>query len=440
MTQPPLPSGTFAAPASAEAAATGALAALAVVILAAALGGRIARRLRQPVVVGEIAAGILLGPSALGLLPGHPTAALFPPPVTAILGGVSQLAVACYMFGVGYETDLGELRRHPRGVAAVAVAATAVPLLGGLGLGLLLARLPGNQGHSAVLPLFTGVLLSITAVPVLARILDERGLRRTPAGVVGLGAATVCDGAAWLLLAVAVSFGGPRHSGRSPLTVFWLAAAFAGVLLTVGRPLLKAALARAGGLSGMAVLTGMVLGSAWFTSWLGLHAVFGALLCGMAAPRRADGTADPAVLERLRSLATLLLPAFFVVSGLSVHLGSGGSSTWPLLIAVCVVAVGVKLLPSAGAARLAGLDRHESLVVGVLMNTRGLTELIAVQVARSAGVVDDRLYAVFVLMAIGTTAATGPMLDALEVRRARPPVPVVPAALLCEEVTLAGRS
>lgn len=433
---------------STESAATGVLAALAVIVLAAAVGGRVARRIRQPVVVGEIAAGVLLGPSALGLLPGNPTAVLFPPEVVAILGGIAQLAVSCYMFGVGYETDLGELRRCPRGVAAVAGAATAVPLLGGFALGLLVSGPLGLQDRGPVLPLFTGILLSITAVPVLTRILDERDLRRTPAGVVSLGAAAVSDGAAWLLLAAAVWFSGPEHGGRSPLTVCLLLSVFVGVLLTAGRKLLGAALARADSLPGMALLVGVLLGSAWFTSWLGLHAVFGALLCGVAAPRRPDGTADPAVLARLRSLGTLLLPAFFVVSGLGVRLSGGGSSIGLLLlllVLISVAAVAVKLLPAAAGARLAGLDGHQALTVGALMNTRGLTELIAVQVAHSAGVIDDRLYALFVLMALLTTAATGPMLDALEARRARAacaagsPNAPAPVPSSREEVSLAAK-
>ncbi|MDQ8705978.1 cation:proton antiporter [Streptomyces sp. LHD-70] len=417
----------LAAGPSPEATATGALAALAVVIVVAAAAGKLAGKLRQPVVVGEIAAGVLLGPSALGLLPGNPTDSLFPPPVVSILGGMAQLAIACYMFGVGYETDLGELRRRPRGVAAVAGAATAVPMLGGIGLGFLITALPGGSGYGPLLPIFTGILLSITAVPVLTRVLDERGLRSTPAGVVSLGAAAACDGIAWLLLAGAISLSGGSHTTHSPLMVCALLAAFTLVLFTVGRRLLGYALARVDSLPSMAALTGILLASAWFTSWLGLHAVFGALLCGIAAPRRPDGTPHPVVLTRLRGLGTLLLPAFFVVAGLGVHLNGIDAATWLLLALVCATAVAVKLFPSAAGARLSGLDRHQSLTVGALMNTRGLTELIAVQVAYTAGVIDTRLYAVFVLMALLTTAVTGPLLDLIESRRGRTRIKATPA-------------
>ncbi|MEW9532361.1 cation:proton antiporter [Microbispora sp. NPDC049125] len=423
----------LAAAASAESAATGTLAALTVVILAAACFSRAASRLRQPIVIGEIAAGIALGPSLLGLLPGDISATLFPPQVVAILASISQLAIACYMFCVGYETDLGELRARPRGVFAVAAAATAVPLAGGFGVGLLLQRLLGPESDP-MLPVFTGILLSVTAVPVLTRILDERGLRRTPAGTVSLGAAAVCDIAAWLLLALATSVGGRGHSGFAPLATCALLAGFTVVMFTVGRRLLGEALARARTLPGMALLMAILLGSTWFSSWIGLHAVFGALLCGVAAPRRPGGAPDTAVLARLHGVGGLLLPAFFVVAGLGVHLDGGDSTMWLLLLLVTAVAVTVKLVPAAVAARLTGLDRRQSLVVGALMNTRGLTELIAIQVAYAAGVIDGRLYTVFVLMALVTTAATGPMLDALRARSA----PAASRPSLREEFATAG--
>ncbi|MGI5378897.1 cation:proton antiporter [Streptomyces sp. CA-251387] len=391
---------------------------VALILVASRLLGGLARRLGQPVVIGQIVAGIALGPTLLGRLPGDLTDRLFPPEVLPYLTVLSQVAIVLFMFVVGYEMDPRQLRRGGRASATVALCAFLVPAGLGAGLaggfpGLFAAVRPdGAAGRSFVL--FMAVALSVTALPVLAAIVRERGLAGTPAGSVATAAAGLMDVVAWLVLAVALV--GTGHATRLawPMTLL-LSAVFVAALFLVVRPLLARWLERSGTLQAnqRTLALALALGCGWATAELGLHAVFGGLLAGIAMPRR-DGVPDADVLRPMEESAGLLLPLFFVTTGLSFNIGSVDGDGGALLALVLAVAVLAKVLPAYGAARVSGMDRHASALVAALVNTRGLTELIVLNVALNAGIIGEELFTILVLMALVTTFLTGPLISLVE--------------------------
>ncbi|NJQ03747.1 cation:proton antiporter [Streptomyces zingiberis] len=391
---------------------------LALIVLASRLLGALARRCGQPAVIGQIAAGIALGPTLLGRLPGDPTTWLFPPGVLPYLTVLSQIAVVLFMFVVGYETDWRQLRRGGRAAATVAVCALLVPAGMGAGVAGLFpgafgaVRPDGADGRTFVL--FMAVAVSVTALPVLAAIVRERGLAGTPEGTVATAAAGLMDVVAWLVLAGVLA--GAGHAAARPWTVtLLLISGFTLVMVLVVRPVLGRWQARsaAGGPHQLTAALALALGSAWVTAGLGLHPVFGGLLAGLAMPRR-GGVPEAGVLRPMEQTAGLLLPLFFVTTGLSFDIGTVDGDGALLLLLVVAVAVTGKLVPGYAAARLGGLDRRPSAVVAALVNTRGLTELIVLNVALEAGVIGRDLFTVLVLMALITTLMTGPLLTLVE--------------------------
>jgi Kef-type K+ transport system membrane component KefB len=387
------------------------------VILAAARGvGLLCRRVRQPQVVGEMVAGILLGPSLLGWAWPGASARLFPPESLGFLGALSQVGLLVFMFLMGVELDLRLLRKRGRTVMATSSASIAAPLL----LGVLLAALlyPRLSHRGVPFPafaLFMGAAMSVTAFPVLARILDERGLTRTPVGAVALACAAASDVVAWCLLAAVVLLvradggGLPLWATVGGSLAFVLAAAFAARRLLAG---VERGFHRRGALSQdlLALVLGVTLVFAWTAEWLGIHAVFGAFLAGAVMPRSAPFVA--AVREKLGDVTVvLLLPLFFVFTGLrtDVALVSGGAM-WGWGGLILLVAVAGKFGGSAVAARLTGMRWRESAALGVLMNTRGLMELVILGVGLEAGVISPALFSMMVLMAVVTTLMTTPLL------------------------------
>lgn len=400
-----------------ELVAVRAILAIAVILPLAQVCAAVARRLGQPDVIGEIFAGIALGPSLLGLLPGHLGHLLFPAPVIPALTMVSQLALVLFLFTVGYELDLGMLRSRSRAVPVIAVAASVVPMLLGAGSAVVLAGwyrgLGASTGHGPFI-VFLGVVFGITAVPVLARVVEECQLGGTVPGIVGMTAAGIIDGLGWLVLAVAL-FEATGGQSRSWVVTAALFAGYIVVMVAAVRPGLRVwARRRPSSFGSMwPVVAAVVLASAWATGELGLHVIFGALLCGLLMPRRPDGTPFPGILEPAQRIGRWLLPVFFALSGLSVDLGAVGWTGAALVAVACLIGTAGKLGAGTLAARAAKLSWHESTVVGTLLNTRGLTELIALNVGLSAGIIGGRLYTVFVLMAIITTVGTGPLLRVL---------------------------
>jgi Kef-type K+ transport system membrane component KefB len=387
---------------------------IALVLGVSTLLGGVARRLGQPTVVGQILAGILLGPSVLGRLPGHLTSRFFPPAVLPILTALAQVAIVIFMFVVGYELDRRSLRGRHRAVPFVAVCALLIPLSLGSGAVLALGRMfaaVGQPHFSQPFVLFMGVAMSITALPVLAAIVRERSLSGTVAGSTAMSAAGVMDVMAWLVLAVAL-VGTPGH-GRWPWPVMLtLVSCFVLIMLRVVRPSLGWWISRPRSLlvNPLPVAVVLAMGSAWVTASMGLHPVFGGFLAGLAMPSR-QGSPDPDVVCPMEQVSGLLLPLFFVVTGLSLSIGTLNGAAFALLAVVCAIASLGKLGPGYLASRLGGLGKRDAFTVAVLVNTRGLTELIVLNVGLTAGLLSQRLFTVMVLMALLMTVATAPLLS-----------------------------
>jgi Kef-type K+ transport system membrane component KefB len=399
---------------------------VAVVVAAARVFGWAFQRMGQPAVIGEIVAGITLGPSLLGLLPGDLHLVLFPTEVRPHLNVIAQIGLILFMFVVGLEVDLSAVRRR-RGTA-VAVSLTSIALPFGLGMLLALAL---HGGHSVVtdaegvtapvdlLPfaLFLGVAMSITAFPVLARILTERGLHRTGVGALALTCAAIDDVLAWSLLAVVVAVGSAAGDPWQVVQILGLTAAFALVVLLVVRPLLTRLVPwyrRAGRLTPeiLGVVLVLLLVSAWVTEKIEVHALFGAFLLGTAMPRRGAEGLTREILEKVETVSlTLLLPVFFVVTGLRVDIGAVGPTGLVELGLILVVAIGGKFVGAYVAARCHGVPSRQAGAVGLLMNTRGLTELVILTIGVQLGVLDQDLFTLMVVMALVTTAMAAPLLE-----------------------------
>ncbi|MFG2680450.1 cation:proton antiporter [Streptomyces sp. NPDC048392] len=399
------------------------LIAVPVVILVSRAAAQLLRRLGQPPVVGEILAGILLGPSLLGALWPEGQAWLFDPSVIPYIDMLGNVGLLVFMFLVGLELDLRALRGDRGTALAVSQVGTAVPLVLGalLALGMYGSLAPSGADRLSF-ALFMGVALSITAFPVLARILTDRGLYRSRVGALAMASAAVGDVSAWCLLAAVVAV---ANSGSpfDAVTTALYAAAFTLVLFYVVRPLLTRWTARAerrhSDAMVLVVLFSGLCVSGYVTDRIGVHALFGAFLFGVVTPRGSRRTATTAV--RLRAFAVpVLLPLFFVSTGLrtDVSLLGGGSALWLWSGAVLAVAVLGKWGGSALAARLTGHGWRDSMSLGALMNCRGLTELVVLDIGLGLGIVGPDLFTVLVLMALVTTAVTTPAL--ILIRRTAP--------------------
>lgn len=390
---------------------------VALVVIAARLMGGLFRRLRQPPVVGEILAGIMLGPTILGTLPGDLPTVLFPMEVRPYLGMLAQLGLVIFMFIVGLELDLSLIKGKERVAAGISVASVALPFVAGVLLASWLHQSHGVVGGSRVdfLPfaLFIGASMSVTAFPVLARILTERGMHRTQVGALALASAAVDDVLAWSLLAVVLAVVASDGIAGVPL-ILVEAAAFAAVMFGVVKPRLAVLVDRyrsAGRMTPdlVALILVGILVSSWVTSTIGIHSIFGAFVFGAILPR--DHEFIVSLLQQLENVTVLLLlPIFFIVTGLEVGVGGLGGSGAVDLIAIMAVAVAGKFLGAAGAARLQGVRLRRAAAIGTLMNTRGLTELVLLNIGREKGVLSDELFTLLVVMAILTTVMTEPLL------------------------------
>ncbi|HEX6501159.1 MAG TPA: cation:proton antiporter [Micromonosporaceae bacterium] len=382
---------------------------LAVIVGLARLLGALSRRLGQPPVIGEIIGGILLGPT---LFHGAVTTTLFPAGVRPTLGVLANIGVAVFMFLVGLEVDRNLLRGQGRIAATVSLSALILPFA----LGTLLALyLVGHHptAHRLAFVLFVGTAMAVTAFPVLARILTDKGLIRTPIGGLALATAAVGDVVAWLLLAFVVAL---TDLGHDPWRVL-LVVPYLAVMLWVVRPLLARLAARhpaTGRLAGVGVLLAVSVGlllSAKATDWIGLHAIFGAFLLGVVVPRDGAVALREQVVPWIRRISSvLLLPVFFMVAGLNVDLSSVDLTGLGELALILLVAVGGKFAGGFLGARVNGVRVRHSVVLAVLINARGLTELIVLAVGLQVGVLDARLASLMIVTAVVTTAMTGVLL------------------------------
>jgi Kef-type K+ transport system membrane component KefB len=342
-------------------------------------------------------AGILLGPSLLGRVAPDAFAHLFPADGLGALNALSQIGLILFLFLVGLQ-----VRTHDTGLAAPAIAASSASMLTPLALGALLAiplhRELGSHVPLARFALFMGAAMSITAFPVLARILTERGLLNSRAGAIAISCAAVDDVAAWCLVALLMA-----TSMAAWLLVLAGLAVYGAAMLYAVRPMLRRHVPN------LAVALLLLLVSSWTTEALGVHALFGAFVAGLVMPR---GLQLGKVLEPLTS--TLLLPLFFAFTGLrtSIQLVSG-TRLWLYCAAIIAVAISGKLLGCALTLRVRGLPWRESLTVGTLVNTRGLIELVILNIGLDRKIISPALFSMMVMMALVTTLMTTPLLAIL---------------------------
>ncbi len=418
----PLPSGSqelfgSAAGAGHADALPHVLLALVVVIIVARALGSMFKRLQQPAVVGEILAGILLGPSALGRFAPSVAHYVLPPAVAPFLGVLAQIGVILYMFLVGVELDPGLLRKRGHATLAISHASIVAPFIMGCFLALFLyPRLSSNDVPFTCFTLFIGVSMSVTAFPVLARILTDRRIHTTPMGALALTCAAVDDVTAWCLLALVVSVVQARMAGA--LVTTGLALGFIAFCIVVVRPAMVR-LTRLYGTRGrlsqgvMALVFVALLIASLLTDLIGIHAVFGAFALGAVIPH--DSGLARELTDRLEDLVVvLLLPAFFAFTGMRTQIGLvNGTSQWLMCGAILLVASLGKFGGGLVAARLTGLSWRDSSALGVLMNTRGLMELIVLNIGLELKVISPALFAMLVIMAVITTFMTTPILHAI---------------------------
>jgi Kef-type K+ transport system membrane component KefB len=395
------------------------------VILATCRGvGALARRLGQPAAVGEMVAGVVLGPSLFGALAPDWHAALFPKASMTVIFAVAQLGIALYMFLVGVEFRLDLIRQRAPSAVSVSAAGMVVPFLLG-GLIALTDHGDGVMFRAGVTPgqafLYLGAAMSITAFPMLARIVQERGLTGTPLGTLTLAAGSLGDAAAWCVLALLLA-----TLESAPMIA--VAAIGGGILYTLAvvlglRPALRPLgrrIERNGAMTyqTLGLVLALVMVGSWFTDHVGIYAVFGAFVLGTAMPRGRFSNE----LQRLLTPLTvsLLLPLFFAYSGLNTQVGL--VNTWPLvglaLLILAAACVG-KALPCWAAARLHGEPPDQALAIGVLMNARGLMELIILNIGYERGIITQTLFSIMVMMALITTFMATPLFELVHGRRGR---------------------
>lgn len=388
-----------------------------IIVVAARVFGGLARRLGQPSVIGEMAAGIALGPSLFGAVaPGWFTA-LFPRESLNVLHLISQVGVVLFMFVVGLEFKTHHLRHQARAAVTVSCVSILVPFL--LGAGLALALYPGHAPDGTsfrAFALFMGISMSVTAFPVLARILTERKMLTTPIGAMALACAAINDVTAWALLALVVAFVTTGGAFASVTITVLLTAFFVVVMILVVRPLMRPLFADndiSDDASRGRLAAGVAVGlaGAITTDVIGVHSLFGAFVAGAVLPAGDRVRAD--LRDRLEGFsAVLLLPLFFAFTGLRTQVGLVNDlSSVAICLAVIALATLGKLGGSAVAARFSGLAWTNSLVLGALMNTRGLMELIVLNVGYDLGVISAEMFTTLVLMAFVTTAMTGPLVQ-----------------------------
>lgn len=412
---------------------------IAFILVVCQLVGQIARRIGQPQVVAEMIAGVLLGPSLLGLFWPEVFAQLFPAETMKVLFPVSQLGLAAYMFVVGMEFRMDLVARQLHSAVAVSIAGMLAPFVLGAALGWFFFH------HTALFPpktslmeamIFLGASMCITAFPMLARIIHFKKLAGTSMGTIALGAGAINDAAAWGLLAIVLA----SFDGNFSHAYFNIAGGIGYVCVTLVaiRPLL-ARWARDIEVRGQlgdgefVICLMLLMLGAWFTDAIGLHAVFGAFVMGMAMPR---GVVTTELIKRIQPLTVaLLLPLFFTYSGLNTQIGLIDSAyLWGMTGLVMLAAVGGKGVACWLAARMTGLSNRDALGIGTLMNARGLMELIIINIGLQRGVISPALFATLVIMAVITTLMASPIFEWMVGRergapRAKPEPEAEPAAV-----------
>jgi Kef-type K+ transport system membrane component KefB len=401
---------------------------IALILVVCQAVGWIARRIGQPQVVAEMIAGVLLGPSLLGLFWPQLFQSIFPPDTMRVIFPIAQLGLAAYMFVVGLEFRVDIVQREMRSAVAVSIAGMVTPFVLGAALAWVLfhhtALFPAKTALSEAM-IFLGASMCITAFPMLARIIHFKKLTGTTMGTVSLGAGAINDAAAWCLLALVLA----RFDGDFRYAMINIGGGIGYVLAVwfVIRPILTR-WARGIELRGhlaegefVICLSLLALG-AWITDAIGLHAVFGAFIMGIAMPR---GMITNTLIDRVQPLTVaLLLPLFFTYSGLNTQIGLLDSAyLWMMAALVLLVAIGGKGVACWLAARATGVANRDALGIGTLMNARGLMELIIINIGLQRGIITPGLFAILVIMAVITTLMASPIFDLLVGRQAGANVP-----------------
>lgn len=385
------------------------------ILLAGRIMGYLFKKINQPAVIGEMAAGILLGASFLGNYFPQISSFIFPPASLGNLNLLSQVGLVLFMFIVGLELDLKMLKGNTNAAIVISHASIVAPFTLGVALAYYTYQHYAPAGIQFVsYALFVGISMSITAFPVLARIIQERGLSKTNLGTIAITCAAADDVTAWCILALVIAIVKAGSVWTAIYTVL-LAVAYVLLMLKAVKPLLKKL---GNSQSGkdikspvIAICLIVLIASAYITDAIGIHALFGAFMAGIVMP--ADMKFRNLFIEKVESVALLLLlPLFFVATGLKTQvslLNSGSLWLWCLLI--IGVAVIAKFGFSSMAARFTGQSWKDSLQIGALMNTRGLTELVVLNIGYDLGVITPEIFTILVIMALTTTLMTGPLLD-----------------------------
>lgn len=386
-----------------------------IIVIAARIFGQLARRIHQPAVVGEIIAGICLGPSLLGWV--WPASAQFLFPVNSLqpLLFLGQIGLAFFMFVVGMQTDSASVRHKARDAVMISHVSIVFPFFLGVWLAYYLYPYfaPAHVSFIAF-ALFMGIAMSITAFPVLARIVQERRLSGTPLGTLAITCAAADDITAWCLLALVVAAAKSASFFGSLITI-GLAMLFISAMLYLVKPMLEKKVRRLSEKNSKQQLVAMVLivllCSALIAEVIGIHALFGAFFAGVIMP--ANASVKKLIIDKLEDVSTLLLlPVFFAFTGLRTQIGLlGDPQLWLFFGLIMLVAVGGKFGGSAFAARAMGQSWSSALSIGALMNTRGLMELVVLNIGYELGILSPQIFALMVLMALATTFMTGPLLS-----------------------------
>jgi Kef-type K+ transport system membrane component KefB len=398
---------------------------LILIVLVARICGTLIRKVGQPAVIGEMLAGIILGPSLLGWMAPKLFDFVFPAHSLGTLRLLSQVGICLFMFVIGMELDLGHLKHQARTAVLVSQVSIIFPYLLGVVASLFLFTTLAAPGTTFLaFALFIGISMSITAFPVLARIIEERGLTKTPLGTTAIACAATDDVTAWTILAFVVAIVKANHLVPSVITLA-LVVSFVGFMVLWIKPRVPRWLdeiqlqGHSPSKGVMATVLVFVFASALVTDVIGIHALFGAFLAGIVMPRQ--GEFRDSLKVRLENFSSVfLLPLFFAFTGLRAQIGLlNDANAWLICALLILIATVGKLGGAMVAARVTGVTWLDSFALGALMNTRGLVELIALNIGYDLGILSPRIFAMLVLMALVTTGLTGPLLTLTECLRAR---------------------
>lgn len=392
---------------------------LVVIIIASRSCAYLVRKIGQPGVMGEIIAGILLGPSLVGSLFPAFSQFVFPAASLGNLQMLSQVGLILFMFVIGMELDLNIIKRKAKTAVTISNASIVIPFLLGIGLSYFLYNTYAPKGIPfSAFALFMGIAMSITAFPVLARIIRERNIGNTRMGTIAITSAALGDVTGWCILAFVIAIAKASGLGSSVYTLV-AAAIYAVVMLWIVRPFLKKLAQQKTNdniirQSTVAILFIILLLSAYCCEVIGIHALFGAFMAGVIMPL--EWNFRKLIIDKIEDVASVLfLPLFFVLTGLRTQIGLlNDSSLWMICAVITLLAVAGKFGGSAIAARLSGESTKDSLAIGALMNTRGLMELIILNIGYDLGIVSPQIFTMMVLMALITTFMTSPLLNLIE--------------------------